>query len=272
METGLAGKAVLVTGGSGGIGQAISRAFAEEGARVAIHYHRGHDAAQALAKELSGAVVVGADLSTVEGPEQCVAATVAALGGIDVLVHCAGIWPSPSVPLWEMDLERWEHTLRTDLTSAFLIAKAFLQRVSKQGHGNIVFIGSTAATFGEADHADYAAAKAGMVYGLTRSLKNEIVRIAPHGRVNVVSPGWTDTPLNRDSLADPTAVPRATRTMALDKIATPEDVAGQVVVLASDRLSGHVSGQVVVVAGGMEGRVIHELKHGAPAQAATGDK
>ena len=117
-------------------------------------------------------------------------------------------------------------------------------------------IGSTAGLFGEAGHADYAAAKSAIVHGLLLSLKNEIVRIAPLGRVNVVCPGWTESPMTRTTLTDPELVARVTRTMPLRKVAQPEDVARQVVVLASDELSGHVTGQVVTVAGGMEGRLL----------------
>jgi 3-oxoacyl-[acyl-carrier protein] reductase len=120
-----------------------------------------------------------------------------------------------------------------------------------------VLVGSTAGIFGEAGHADYAAAKSAVAYGLVLSMKNEIVRIAPAGRVNCVCPGWTKTPMARPEVDDPAVIDRVTRTMALRKIATPEDIARQVVVLSSDELSGHVSGQIVVVAGGMEGRTVH---------------
>jgi 3-oxoacyl-[acyl-carrier protein] reductase len=258
MDLGLDGRAVLVTGGSGGIGQAVCRAFAAEGALVAVHYHANHQAAARLAAELPGAVAVGGDLTTEDGAAAAVDGAVGALGRLDVCVHAAGVWPSEPAPLWELDLARWEATLRVDLTAAFLVARAFLRQVAAQGHGNLVLVGSTAALFGEADHADYAAAKAAVVYGLVRSLKNEIVRIAPTGRVNAVCPGWTRTPMTRAALQDPTLVPRATRTMALRKLATAEDVAAQVVLLASDRAAGHVTGEVVAVAGGMEGRVLHE--------------
>jgi len=117
-------------------------------------------------------------------------------------------------------------------------------------------IGSTAGLFGEAGHADYAAAKSAIVHGLLLSLKNEVVRIAPRARVNAICPGWTESPMTRSSLS-PALVERITRTMPLRKVATPEDVARQVVALASNRISGHVTGQVVTVAGGMEGRVVH---------------
>jgi 3-oxoacyl-[acyl-carrier protein] reductase len=89
------------------------------------------------------------------------------------------------------------------------------------------------------------------------SVKNEVTRIAPRARVNAVFPGWTESPMTRGHL-DEALVRRISRTMALRKVARPEDVAQQVVVLASDELSGHVTGQVVTVAGGMEGRVLHE--------------
>jgi 3-oxoacyl-[acyl-carrier protein] reductase len=258
MDLGLDGRAVLVTGGSGGIGQAICRAFAAEGALVAVHYRANREAAEKLATELPGAVAVGADLTTEDGAAAAVDGAAVALGRVDACIHAAGVWPAEPAPVWELDLARWEATLRIDLTAAFLVARAFLRRVAVQGHGNLVFVGSTAALFGEADHADYAAAKAAVVYGLVRSLKNEIVRVAPTGRVNAVCPGWTRTPMTRAALEDPTLVPRATRTMALRKLATAEDVAAQVVLLASDRAAGHVTGQVVTVAGGMEGRVLHE--------------
>jgi 3-oxoacyl-[acyl-carrier protein] reductase len=178
------------------------------------------------------------------------------LGRIDVCAAVAGRWPSEDVPVWELPLERWEETLRQNLTSPFLVARAFLREVERTGHGSLVLIGSTAGVFGEAGHADYAAAKSGVTGGLLLSLKNEIARIAPRGRVNAVAPGWTESPMTRGHV-DAEQVRVLSRTMALRKVAQPEDVAAQVVVLASDTLSGHVTGQLVIVAGGMEGRTVH---------------
>ena len=248
---------MLVTGASGGIGSACARAFVEEGARVLVHYHLGRERAETLAAELGDAPLAQADLTSPAGVERLFAAGRTALGRVDVCVAVAGVWPSEDVPVWQLRLERWEETLRANLTATFLTAREFLREVERNGAGSLVLVGSTAGVFGEAGHADYAAAKAGILGGLLPSLKNEIVRIAPLGRVNAVAPGWTESPMTRGQI-EPPHVLRLTRTMPLRKVATAGDVARQVLVLASDRLSGHVSGQVVIVAGGMEGRVLHE--------------
>jgi len=247
---------VLVAGASGGIGSACARAFAAEGAHVLVHYHRGEERALALSEELGGAPRVQADLTSEHDVERLFDETRTALGRIDVCAAVAGMWPSEDVPVWELPLEHWEETLRANLTATFLVARAFLREVERTGHGSLVFVGSTAGVFGEAGHADYAAAKSAITGGLLLSLKNEIVRIAPRGRVNAVAPGWTETPMTR-GLVDPDQVHAVSRTMALRKVASPDDVAAQVVVLSSDTLSGHVTGQLVVVAGGMEGRTVH---------------
>jgi 3-oxoacyl-[acyl-carrier protein] reductase len=257
METGLAGKGALVTGASGGIGTACARALAAEGAKVAVHYHRGRERAEALADELGGAPILNADLTIEDDVDQLFDAARGALGRIDVCAAVAGAWPSDDVPVWELSLDRWRSTLDANLTASFLTARAFLREVARNGAGNLVLVGSTAGIFGEAGHADYAAAKSAVLVGLLLSLKNEVTRIAPLARVNAVAPGWTETPMTR-GLVDEQRVRAISRTMALRKVATPGDVARQVVVLASDELSGHVTGQVVTVAGGMEGRVVHE--------------
>lgn len=257
MDTGLTDAAVVVTGASGGIGAACARAFAAEGARVLVHYNRGEERARALADELGGAPIAQADLTREDDVERLFQEARAALGPVEVCAAVAGVYPREDVPVWELELERFERTLAQNLTATFLTARAFLRGLSGAGHGSLVLVGSTAGRFGEAGHADYAAAKAAIQGGLLLSLKNEVARLGPRVRVNAVAPGWTASPMTRGLLAEDD-VRRITRTMPLRKVATPEDVAAQVVVLASERLSGHVTGQLVTVAGGMEGRVLHD--------------
>lgn len=253
MDSGLADKAALVTGGSGGIGSVVCRALAAEGCRVAVQYYTARAAAESLAAELGG-VALGADLRNEAEADALVPAAAAALGRLDVCVASAGIWPAADVPVWEMPLDRWEETLAANLRVTFLTARAFLRHATGTGSGALVLVGSTAGIFGEAGHADYAAAKGAILTGLLLSLKNEAARIGV--RVNAVAPGWTLTPMIGEKGLDEAKVARITATMALKKIARPEDIAPHVVALASDTLSGHVTGQVVVVAGGMEGRIV----------------
>ena len=257
METGLAGLGVVVTGASGGIGAACARAFAAEGARVLVHFHRGAERARALATELGDAPVAQADLTLEADADRLFRDARETLGRLDVCAAVAGVYPSGDVPVWELDLERFERTIRENLTATFLTARGFLRELAPAGTGALVLVGSTAGRFGEAGHADYAAAKAAIQGGLLLSLKNEAVRVAPLARVNAVAPGWTESPMTRGHV-DAEQVLRISRTMALRKVAQPEDVAAQVVALSSGTISGHVTGQLVVVAGGMEGRVVHD--------------
>jgi 3-oxoacyl-[acyl-carrier protein] reductase len=245
-----------VTGGAGGIGSACVRAFAAEGARVAIHYRTSRDRAEELARE-TGGVALQADLTVEDEVGSLFEDAERELGSVAACAAVAGFWPREDEPIWTLSLDRWEATLRSNLTATFLTARGFLRLAARSGHGSLVLVGSTAGRFGEAGHADYAAAKSAIQVGLLLSLKNEIVRVAPRGRVNAVAPGWTHSPMTRGEL-DQELVARISRTMALRKVAQAEDVARAVVVLASDELSGHVTGELVTVAGGMEGRTLHE--------------
>ncbi len=247
MESGLTGARVLVTGGSGGIGAACVRLFAAEGADVVVHYNTGRERALAA----GGSAVVQADLTDEIAVDRMFAET----GPLDVCAAVAGVWPEESVPVWELSLERWRATVDANLTASFLTARGFFRNLGDR-EGSLVLVGSTAGLFGEPGHADYAAAKSGILGGLLLTLKNDVIRRNPRARVNAVAPGWTASAMTAATL-DEAKIAEVTRTMALAKIATPEDVAAQVVALSSPTISGHVTGQVVTVAGGMEGRVIH---------------
>ncbi len=255
MDTGLSGRGVIVTGGAGGIGTVVCRAFAAEGARVAIAHRTSGEAAAALAAELGG-VALAADLRDASSVDLLFDAAVEQLGRLDVCVANAGAWPSEDLAVWDMDPARWEATIASNLTVTFLTARAFLRHAAVTGSGSLVLVGSTAGQFGEAGHADYAAAKGAIITGLLLSLKNEVARIGSGVRVNAVAPGWTATRMIGDKGLDEDHMSRITSTMSLKKLGRPEDVAAAVVYLASDLLSGHLSGQVITVAGGMEGRQI----------------
>ena len=180
-----------------------------EGARVAVHYHRGARPRRGGRGELGGAPL-GADLTDEAQVDALFEQARASLGGLDACVAVAGVWPSEDVPVWELPLERWEETLRANLTTAFLTARGYLRELAREGHGSLVLIASTAGLYGEAGHADYAAAKSAVAHGLLLSLKNEVVRVAPNARVNVVAPGWTESPMTRghvDPGGDPPDLP-----------------------------------------------------------------
>ncbi len=262
MESNLRTKVVLITGASGGIGSAIAGQFAAEGARLVLHYRKGRQAVTALQKMLPKieSISLQADLTKETQVRGLFANALTKFGRIDTLIANAGSWETRDVPLQEMSLRQWTQTIDGVLTTTFLSMREFLRVVKKQRQGNAVLIASTAAVFGEAGHADYAAGKAAIAYGLTRSLKNEMSRLAPHtgnycgGRINCICPGWTVVPRLKASLGDSRAVRKVTATMALPQLGRPEDVASAAVFLSSDTLARHVTGQMLVIAGGMEGR------------------
>jgi 3-oxoacyl-[acyl-carrier protein] reductase len=247
---------VLVTGGAGGIGAAICRLLGAEGARVAVHVGRSRAAGEQLADEIGGVCVAG-DVRVPEQVEDAVAAAAAAFDGLDAIVVNAGVWPPDDVPLWELPVERWREVVNVDLTGAFLTLRAFGRHLATRGEyprpPAVVLVGSTAGTFGEAGHGAYAAAKAGLQIGLLRTLKNELVALHPRARANAVAPGWTRTVMTADGLSDE-RVAAVTSTWSLAEVGEVDDVAHAVVWLLSDRAAGHVTGEVIHVAGGMEGR------------------
>jgi 3-oxoacyl-[acyl-carrier protein] reductase len=270
MDSGLNNRVVLVTGAPGGIGQEVVRAFRREGAQVIAHFRSQAERAVELAGEVGPTcVALGADLADEQQVERLFSEGEAALGPIEILIANAGKWPPDDVPLERMTLGQWNSTLADNLTSTFLCARAFFRGIVKHRLVDpaAVFVGSTAGLMGEAGHADYAAAKAGLTYGLTRTLKNEMCRLAPRGRVNVVCPGWTFTPMTRGFADDAPRVRRVLQTMPLRKVGRPQDVAAAIVYLASSRLAGHLTGQILTVAGGMEGRVLYQPDEIDPTQA-----
>ena len=260
MESGLENRVVLVTGASGGIGSSMVRAFLAEDSKVAVHYGSQRDSAEKLATESEGrAKAFQADLTQEAEVERLFGDIESELGPVECVIANAGIWPAQNVPIHEMTLTQWNKTLAVDLTSVFLTMRRFFIGVRnfELKDPSAVLIGSTAAVFGEAGHVDYAAAKAGISYGMLQTLKNEISQLTRSGRVNAVCPGWVMTPMAEKFAEDRESKARALQTIPMQKFGQPEDIAASAVFLSSPRLSGHLTGQRLVASGGMEGRVLY---------------
>ena len=264
MDLAFQDKVVWITGASGGIGRALAQAFAQEGARLALHGHAGFETLDAwLAQQpwKERALAQRADVRDAAALERCAAEILARFGRIDVCAANAGHWPSEHRELHELAPERLRSTVEVNLFGALFTARAFLGALRRTGPrpdgqgAALVFTGSTAGRFGERGHVDYSVAKAAL-YGAVKTLKNEIVNLDPYGRVNLVEPGWTVTHKVRPALEQPGQIERVTRTMALRQLARAQDIAHTVLWLSSSRVAAHVSGEIVTVAGGMEGRLL----------------
>ena len=266
MDTGLKGKTVLLSGASGGIGSEIARYFDREGSRLTLTYlddDRGKVEIKQLEETLKGDYIkIAADLTIEEEVDKIFKAGEDKYGRIDILVACAGVW-SETKNVADRTLEEWNRAFALNSTADFLLTRGFFRNLRKhrEDHASVVYIGSTAGMIGEAMHHDYAATKSAIIYGLAQSLRVEILDYAKRGRVNVVCPGWCATPITEEMLKDKQFVHEITSTIPLRKVSTPKDIAAAVIYMASDELAGHVSGAVLAVGGGMNGRLLHgELK------------
>ncbi len=242
MGTALAGRVVLVTGSSRGIGAEVAVKAAGEGATVAVHYHRSTDGARetvARARAVGAdAESFGADIGDGGQAELLVERVIGRFGRIDGLVNNAGL--TLVGPFLEIEPAEWDAVIRTDLTAAFHTCRAVLPSMAERGSGSIVNMASRLGQIGVTETAAYSAAKAGLI-GLTRALAREF---GPRGvRVNAVAPGVTLTDMTTD-LVESEEGRRRLRDMALGRFGRADEVADAVIFLLSDA-SGLFLGQTL---------------------------
>jgi 3-oxoacyl-[acyl-carrier protein] reductase len=239
-------KAVLITGGSRGIGRATALMFADVGADVGITYHVRRAEAEAVTREIRSrsrkAYAGGGDLADPSVVAGVIREFLACFGRLDYLVANAGVWPQAAVPLGELDEARWRSTMAANLDGVYQTCRATLPHMN--AGGSVVLVSSTAGQRGEAFHADYAATKGGII-ALTKSLALEY---APDITVNSVAPGWVDTDMSASEF-EGEGRGRITATIPLRRVARPEDIAGPILFLCSP-LARHITGEVLNVNGG----------------------
>jgi 3-oxoacyl-[acyl-carrier protein] reductase len=243
----LSGRRALVTGGSRGIGRATALLLADCGADVVIAYRSRAAEAEDVVRELERrgvrAGAVSGDLARRDEAERVVDGAATRLGGLDIYVGNAGVWPARDVALAEMDDAQWSATMRANLDAIFYTTRRVAGLLGDGGR--IVLVTSTAAQRGEAFHADYAASK-GAVVSLVKSLA---VELGPRGiTVNSVAPGWVDTEMTVEPLQGPDRA-RIEAAIPVRRVASPDDIAAPIVFLCAPQ-ARHVTGEILNVNGG----------------------
>jgi len=238
----LDGKVALVTGGSRGIGAAISRELAKAGANVALNYRSGQEAADEIANEVSG-LAIQADVSNPQDVQALIERVEGELGDIDALVNNAGVTRDTLIA--RMTDDDWQTVIDTNLSGTFNTSRAVSRKMLRRRAGSIVNLSSVVGVHGNPGQANYAASKAGII-GLTKALAREL---GSRGvRVNAIAPGYISTELT-DVLNDEQRGLILQNT-PLGRLGEPEDVAGAVRFLCSDE-AAFITGEVLLVDGGL---------------------
>jgi 3-oxoacyl-[acyl-carrier protein] reductase len=246
----LKGKACLVTGASTGIGAAVARALGAQGALVAVHYNQNKDKADEVVGRIKAAggdgIAIGGDVSRSKTAAETVDRAAAHFGRIDVLINNAGSLIK-RVPISEAADEHYDAVMDVNARSVFAACRAAIPHFRKAGRGNIINTTSIAARHGGGPGSVLYASAKGFVSTLTRGLAKELIR--DNVRVNAVSPGVIATPFHeRFSTAE--QIKAMTAMIPMGRLGSSDECVGTYLYLASDALSGYVTGQVVEVNGG----------------------
>lgn len=246
----LAGKAALITGGSRGIGAAAVKLFALAGADVVFSYNKAKDAAQQVQQEAGkhGTRVEAfrAEVGRHIDNKKLVEQAISRLGRLDILVANAGVWNAEDLPIEKMSEKEWDEMMRVNVKSVYSIIHFAVPQMIRQKGGKIIPISSTAGQRGESLHTHYGASK-GAIISFVKGLSTELAR---HNiLVNCVAPGWVATDMSHPVLSTKSGSKAVAATIPLGRPATPEEIAGPILFLASD-LANFVTGEVINVNGG----------------------
>jgi NAD(P)-dependent dehydrogenase (short-subunit alcohol dehydrogenase family) len=245
----LEGKRAVVTGAAGGIGGAIARGLADEGAAVAcldLHEDGVRDVARSLSARGARAWGWRCDVTDPADVDEAAARSVELMGGIDILCANAGGSQGETIPFLDLDLDTFRRMIDRNLTSVFLCCSAFGRQMAKDGGGAIVVTSSQLAEIARPGMGHYAAAKG----GVKQLVKAMAVDLASVGiRVNAMAPGPTLTPGNKEMFERPEVRDANLRTIPLGRIAEPDEMVGAVIYLASDEAS-FTTGTTLLVDGG----------------------
>ena len=243
-------KVVVITGSSTGIGAAAAAAFGANGARVTVHYNQSKSAADNVANSIERnggqALLVGGDVTEADTVANIVAKTIEAFGRIDVLVNNAGGLVK-RLPIASISDELFDEVVRLNVWSVVAMCRAVVPQFRKQGAGNIINVTSVAARNGGGPGASLYAGSKGFVSTMTRALAKELVN--DRIRVNALAPGIIDTPFH-ERYSTPEQLAAMAATIPMGRTGTADECAGTLLYLASDALSGYVTGQIVEVNGG----------------------
>jgi len=250
MTTDLKGKVVLITGASTGIGAAAAIAFARAGSKVMVHYNASRDAAEGVVKAIAAAggeaASVGGDVMQEADVKRIVAETVARFGRIDVLVNNAGGMLG-RVKIEEYTVEHIDRVLALNCTQVALFMREVVPVMKRQKSGNVINVTSIAARHGGGGGAILYAGAKGFVSTVTHGWAKELV--GDNIRVNAVSPGVITTPFH-DRYSTPQQLAAMQATIPMNRLGSAEECAGTFLYLASDAMSGYVTGQVIEINGG----------------------